>query len=308
VVSINFQQDPVFEPEGLSMSVEAALSVLENSLTSPLESQQMILDCLAAGKPFNLVRIGDIEAQILCLKNCSWDRYESILEKVWFCGVEPSFLPDPDQFADYLRHSDLVGCTHPQFERNTHFMYPLIEGLSKNNLLTTRRFIEVHSIYHLAAEGSLFKALAGKRVVLVGGKVLPFYHYYYQNADYRKHFPNLCLEDLQIVGVIPTPDFPVLGFKYWDFTLKTIRQNYARLNPDVFLLSSGLLAKYLSYFIKEDGYTALNVGNTFESLMNWLSKRPGTEAFHEYVHPEYDFEFNEMSGLGCIIPKSNRLT
>jgi hypothetical protein len=140
-------------------------------------------------------------------------------------------------------------------------------------------------------------------VVLVGGKAPYFYQYYFCNKKYRKAFAHLGMDQLQIVGVVPTPDFPTLGFEYWHYTHDFLKSQVYALKPDVFLFSAGMMAKYLAIMVKRDGFIGIDIGNVLESYMNWTNTRLGTENFRSFKHPDYDFLINSMTGLGCIVPK-----
>ena len=121
-----------------------------------------------------------------------------------------------------------------------------------------------------------------------------------KTIHFRESFPWLGLENIEIIEVIRTPDLPNHCMSMQDKLVKQVRETY-RQKPDVYLISCGVFAKYLTVMVKEElNVTGLDIGNVIESMMNVGNKRPFMERFAAYDHIEYNFTIGghmEITGI-----------
>lgn len=251
--------------------------------------------------PYALIRIGDTDALLLGLKDAHDEDLPGIVNMLWLSGVDPGNIPDPAEFARVIEQSDIVCCQIP--DASLPFQWaPPMDGLRKWGLIGQRQYLEMHALYQLCADGRLFQALRNKRVVLVGAKSEYFYTYFYKNEHYRNTFPQLCLDQVEIVGCVKTPDMGQHVMNVRPLIEAEVRKTYA-LKPDVFLLSAGLLGKYLALMVKNDGFIGIDIGNALESIMGWRN-RPCFHLFDGYQHPEYEFHLHpEYAHVTQVISK-----
>jgi hypothetical protein len=270
---------------------------------STLDESVRNLDRLvSAGKPFSHIRIGDIEAAFLTVPFCETDEVSEIKQKLWWCGVDPDDIPDTAPFLEVINKATVASIHSPLVNNEPFWWASTYDMLNLTGLWKSRgRWDEVHAIYKYAAdENGLFPRLAGHKVVLVGGKVDVFYRYFFRHPHYRESFPWLGLEKINIADVIKTPDLPDFCMNSKSEIVAQVRKTY-RLKPDVYLMSCGILAKYLTVMVTEEsGATGLDVGNAIESMMNVGNKRPFMKRFAEYRHSEYEFTIGSHMRITAI--------
>jgi len=255
------------------------------------ESVDNIDRLVSAGTAFSHVRIGDIEAAFLTLPYCSADEIAEIKRKLWWCGVDPEKIPDTESFRDVIRKATIVGIHSPLVNDDPFWWASSYDMLRLTGLWRSRaRWDEVHAIYQYAdSDHGLFPRLAGRKVVLVGGKVDVFHRYFYRHPHYRESFPWLGLEKIEIIAVIKTPDLPDFCMNRKSEIMTQVRGTYER-KPEVYLISCGILAKHLAVMVEEEiGAAGLDIGNVIECMMNLGKRRPFIKRFAGYSHSEYEF-------------------
>ena len=251
------------------------------------------LDLLfSSGKPFSFIRISDTDALLLCWKLAKWEKHRALLKNLLFwSGVRTLSLRDSENFWNIVLASTLSATQEPLYPDNFSFWAPFYIYLVESGNLGCRRWNSLHAIYQYTASGLLGQQLSGKRVVMVGGKVEIFRDYFYRNKHWHEAFPFLRFNEIDVVGWVATPDLPDSSYDAREEIEAAVRNTYS-LRPDVFLLSSGLLAKLLAVQVmQEHGAVGLDIGNVLESIMNLQCRRPFMERFSTYEHPTHRFIF-----------------
>ena len=273
------------------------------------ESVENIDRLLVSGEPFSHVRVGDIEAAFLTLPYASQEEVGEIKKKLWWCGINPEHTPDPSRFTDVILRSTVASIHSPLVNDDPFWWASSYDALRLTDLWKSRDlWDEVHAIYRYAAQDDgLFPKLARRKVVLVGGKVDVFFKYFFGHSHYRESFPWLQLEKINVVDVIQTPDLPNFCMDSQSRVVERVRETY-RLKPDVYLMSCGILAKYLTVMVRDEFETiGLDVGNVLESMMNVGTKRPFMKRFTGYIHDEYEFTIGSHKRITEIRKKKLRI-
>lgn len=288
----------------MEREIERALSaynkedreLAKKELLSHVDTRQQTIAQLDAqfdsGKPFSFIRVSDTDALLLCWLLESWKVHRPLLQNLLFwSGVRTISTRDAQAFWEVIVSSTLVGIQEPTHIQGFSFWGPLYAYLKEANRIGARRWNSLHSIYEYVSSGKLGDKLAGKRVVMVGGKVGYFKEFFYKNQHWNDSFPFLRFNDIEIVDWIVTPDLPESSFERREEIERAVQKSYA-LKPNAFLFSSGLLAKFLSVQVeKECGAIGIDWGNAIESIMNFQCKRPYMEQFSTYEHPTHTFTF-----------------
>jgi len=255
--------------------------------------------------PFNLIRLGDIEARFLLWHAITDPTVRKLIEKnIWWCGIDKNRIPSSTEFVAALRGCDYLGIHDPRVNP-VPFWGVSLDALSRYHIMGFRKFYEVHAIYKYAGSGRFFQDQWGRDVVVVGGKATLYEQYFHRSSEFQKMHPELGLEKINLLDVVPTPDFP-------DFAMNYLEQIWGRINnanyPEgtIYWLSCGFLAKILAHRIKVWlGSTALDIGNVLETMMNLSAKRPFMDRFYDRPHPLYDFK---LSASGLTVETVTRRT
>jgi len=250
----------------------------------------LISDKLKNRVPFSLVRIGDVEARFLIRNKTIGD--STVDNILWWCGIDKNNIPRSDELMAAVEEATFLGVHDPRINRSPNFWGPTLDMLALNNILGNKPLYEVHAIYKYAGSGRLFQDLWDRDVVLVGGKMVYYQNYFHTNKAFRSLHPDLKLERINIVNTIPTPDIPNFAMSNLDEIKKRVRNSY-RNKDAVFLFSCGAAAKILSTMVKrEANLIGMDVGNIFETIMNFACKRPFMDRFYDKPHPTFHFDID----------------
>jgi hypothetical protein len=277
------------------------------SKVESLESSKLFLKNLFdSNKSFNIIRVGDIEAEFLNLMfKTSPDEQKIIFNKLYFCGLNNYSIDDKIiKFNEIiLNKKNNIFIQEPYFGKNDNYKFwgSFYEYLNNYDLINYKKWYSVHSIYDITNNGMLWNFLKNKKIAIVGAKSYFFKNYFSNNKHWLNTF-NIDETIFKNVIYIQTPDLSN-GFnkdfdKIKDDILLKIK------DCDVALFSCGILAKFLaSEFLDKYNKTGIDWGNSLEAIMNFSNKRPFLEKFSNYVHPDVDFIFDNYGQVKKIIKK-----
>jgi hypothetical protein len=229
--------------------------------------------------PFCLIRIGDSELGLLGAHFLP----EEIPRPIsWYIGrgdLTKMTITCRKSFIAALKGAELVGV-----QQNWK---PITEGTAiilrmLGFELPMANAIEVHLPYQMLVDGSLFRWLGGKRVLLIG-MLAPKLSAVWHTAAFQKAYlawgP---VDKIQIAGAIRTRSKAQGGaFQDYDEILRQVGQ----IKFDVALLSCGVTAKPLTWAIRQRGRTALDVGFVFNALLGG-SERSQRPILREATWPD----------------------
>lgn len=217
---------------------------------------------LSEKEPFSLVRIGDFELGLLGALYFPYEKPSNCISVMFTrAGYSWDSLWIRKYFVAAVRESALVGVLE-------NWDTQMVETASLLAMLDCEvplpRAVEIHLPYQMLVDGSLFRWLSGRKVLLIGNLAprlseawkLPSFHKAYE------HFgPS---SKVEIAGAIPTGSREDGGAcKDFNFVLQCAE----RADYDVALLSCGATAKPLAHKISKMGRTALDVGFVFDALV-----------------------------------------
>lgn len=295
-----------FETEQFTSDRDEAAREYNSHCLDDSATQARFLELMELRRPFSFIRIGDIEACFLAVSTTKGAERDKLLSRLWWCGIDRNNLPDPARFALLLKKADMT-CVQESIYGADKFWGPSYEALKRWDLLNNKSYYAVHTMYKMAGTNVFWDSLKGKRVIWVGAKAPLFKRFFYPNKNYRDTFPFMGLDRFNLIDAIPTFDLDKAGMNFKRAIEDAVRRSYKQ-KPDIYLFSCGILAKYLSEMVKQDGFIGLDIGNVLETIMNLANKRPFMEVFSNYKHPDYEFVINpRYLNIDKVIPRK-RLT
>ncbi len=215
----------------------------------------------AAKEPFCLLRVSDSE---LCLLGAHYLPEEVPQPISWYIGRGDlqNFTPAIRRtFIDSLQKVEMVGLQQnwkPITEASAILLKMVEIPLPMPNS------VDVHLPYQLLADGSLFRWLEGKRVLLIGylgPKLAEAWKTKEFQDAYRSWGP---VDKATIVGSIRMGSKAEGGaFKDYETAIRELD----KYRYDVALLSCGITAKPLAWEIRQRNITAVDVGFVFNALL-----------------------------------------
>jgi len=240
----------------------------------PLDHGDTMKEQLEAGKrrflsekePFSLVRLGDFELGLLGALYFPYGKPSNTISMMFSrAGYAQDSLWIRSHMIEAVRQSAFVGVLE-NWDTQRLETGALLAMLDCE--IPCARAVEIHLPYQMLVDGSLFKWLSGRRVLLIGNLAprllevwkLPVFHKTYE------HFGDS--SKVQIVAAIPISSREEGGgCRDFHFALQCAN----RLDYDVALLGCGSMAKPLAHRISQMGKTAVDVGFVFDAL---LGERP----------------------------------
>lgn len=213
-------------------------------------------------EPFSLVRLGDFELGLLGALYFPYEKPSNCISVMFTrAGYSWDSLWLRKYLVSAVRGSALVGVLE-------NWDTQMVETASLLAMLDCElplsRAVEIHLPYKMLVDGSLFKWLSGRRVLLIGNLAPRLAEAWKLSAFHKayEHFgPS---HDIEVVGAIPVGSREDGGAcKDFYFALQCAK----RLDYDVALLGCGVMAKPLSYQISKGGRTAIDVGFVFDALL-----------------------------------------
>jgi hypothetical protein len=211
--------------------------------------------------PFCLIRIGDSELGLLGAHFLPEEIHRPIS---WYMNrgdLTNMTLDCRNDFIAAIKGAELLGVQQnwKPITDGTAIILGML-GLK----LPMENAVEVHVPYQLLVDGSLFRWLEGKRVLLIGSlapKLSELWHTKAFQAAYKPWGP---VDKVSIVGAIQTRSKSEGGaFQDYSEILRKIDQ----VQFDVALLSCGVTAKPLTWAIRKRERTAVDVGFVFNALL-----------------------------------------
>lgn len=264
------------------------------------KSQNQILTQLQTGKPFCFVRftVADVHA---CLKHYRPETEWPILLDV----MQENGLLRPDSFEvgtyyQSLKQSNLIGVHLPLSSPTSNWIQTL-EALQKIQLWQTRLWQPFEILHQLTETGLLFQQFAGKNVVWIGAKASLFKQHFYSHPAYIQHFPEMGFDQFKLT-VLDTPELGQSNIlDYHSVVLEKLQEDIYSQKPDIFLLSCGLLSRYLAPKLVEDGYTALDMGSILDSMMGLSGgKYHLLKRFEDFEHPDLIIHTSSKRGIDSV--------
>lgn len=237
---------------------------------------------LSEKEPFSLVRLGDFELGLLGALYFPYGNASNSIHTMFTrAGYAPDSLWIRPHMIAAVRESAMVGVLE---NWDTQRLETAALLLMLDCEMPLSRAVEIHLPYQMLVDGSLFRWLSGRRVLLVGNLAprllevwkLPAFHRAYE------HFgPS---DQVEIVGAIPTGSREEGGAcRDFHFALQCAE----RLDYDVALLGCGSMAKPLAHQISKKGRTAIDVGFVFDALLGERSDaRVSRPVLREAKFPE----------------------
>lgn len=216
---------------------------------------------LASRDPFCLIRVSDCELGLLGGGYLPSDRLRDLAWHMRIAGFDRGAIRFRPDFIAAIREAELVGLQQnwlPVLE-DTTVLFSLL-GIPTPH----PRGVEVHLPYKLLVDGSWFRWLSGKKVLLVGTLAPAL-----EAAHRRKTFLDAYqmfgpLEKVRIVGAIRTRSREE-GGAWADYD--RVLEESKRYDYDVALLSCGVTAKPLAWKLRKRGKTAIDAGFVFDALL-----------------------------------------
>lgn len=210
--------------------------------------------------PFCLVRVSDCEIGLIGGGHIPARAPNDLPWQFRTAGFSRSAFHLRKDFIAAIREANLVGLQEnwPDVRTNTAILFSML-GLP----LPLPNAVEVHLIYGLLADGTLFRYLAGKKVLLVGGTAWPFYERL-RRPEFLAAFSFLGpIGEMKVAGVISTRTREE-GGAWVDYD--RIMEESSKIDFDVALLSCGITAKPVAWKMWKRGRTALDVGFVMDAL------------------------------------------
>lgn len=213
-------------------------------------------------EPFSLVRLGDFELGLLGALYFPFGNPSNTISMMFTrAGYASDSLWIRPKMIEAVRESAMIGVLE-NWDTQCVETAALLAMLGCE--IPLPRAVEIHLPYQMLVDGSLFRWLSGRKVLLIGNLAprllevwkLPAFHKTYE------HFgPS---NEVQIVGAIPTSSREEGGAcRDFNFALQCAH----RLDYDVALLGCGSMAKPLAHQISKIGRTAIDVGFVFDALL-----------------------------------------
>lgn len=222
---------------------------------------------LAAKHPFYFASLGDAELALIG-SGFPWDT-ATISGKLRACGFSRMSLGFRKEFIAALREADLLGL-HQRWAPVTE---ATARVLSMSGIpIPAPNAVEVHLLYKMMGDKSLFEYLAGKRVVLVGNTVdrlLPLL----ANPDYCAEYAPVIgpLGSMKVVDVYKTRskattiETAVSDGSWMD--IDPLTEWLKKTEYDIALLGCGAMANLIGRRAKGFGRTTLDLGFVLEALL-----------------------------------------
>jgi hypothetical protein len=217
----------------------------------------------SSGRPFYLARVSDCELAAL-----GWGYLphspHPLPEREMFrsCGFDRGFLPYRSELIQCFREADLLGLQqnwHP-WRANTAALFAML-GIP----VPPPNGVEIHLPYKMLVDGSLFRFLRGKHLLLIGGLAKDLATAWWEPAFARSYRRFGCLEQVSSVAAIRMARRGE-GRGAWA-DIERVYEEASRLAFDVALLSAGVPAKILARRLRDLGKVALDVGFVFDALL-----------------------------------------
>ncbi len=206
--------------------------------------------------PFCLVRVGSTESSLLGAG--IFPTYRWYFHRKHF---DRDALRLRSDMVDAFMGAEIVG-VHREWEqiaKDTEVAFRML-GIA----LPLSRGVEVHLPYRLLVNGALFRYLAGKRVLLVGGRA-PELLNAWSHVDYAKGLSSFGpYDEVDVVGAVATTS-RAEGGSHRDYP--TVLQKVMSFRFDVALVACGITAKPLAWKIRQEGKSALDVGFVFDAIL-----------------------------------------
>lgn len=221
---------------------------------------------LEAKHPFYCASLGDAELALIG-SGYPW-KTEEINGKLRACGMSRFALGFRREFLDALRDAELLGL-HQRWAPITEAT-ALILSLS-GIPMPPPNAVEVHFPYKMIADRSLFEYLAGRKVVLVGDKVVKVKALLENPAYCEAHAFLGPIEKMTVTDVFVTRpkagsiEHSAVCGSWLDLDAAT---NWLKTaDYDVALLGCGAMANILGHRVWKFGRSTLDVGFLFEALL-----------------------------------------
>jgi hypothetical protein len=219
-------------------------------------------DLAAAGKPFYLARISDCEVAALGCHYFPHTPHPQGKQVYWMCGYDRNFLPYRKELIQAFKDAHILGVQQnwEPWRINSIAIFMMLGWPVPHP-----NAVDVHLPYKMLVDGTLFRYLEGKKVLLIGGLApelarlwrIPVF------AENYKQFGRLDrVKSVEAVGLAKRGE---RGGAYVDIDKAT--PGILKMDFDVALLSAGVPAKILARRIWTTGRTALDVGFVFDALL-----------------------------------------
>ncbi len=226
-------------------------------------------ECVAAGSPFYLARIGDCEVAAM---GCGFFAHTPHPlpkpQMQWSCGFERDFLAYRGELLTALDSAHLLGVQENwlPWRVNTTAILTLLGWP-----IPHPRAVEVHLPYQMLVDGSLFSFLEGKDVLFVGGLAERLANAWSSPEFVKYHRRFGPLDKVRSVSALRTFVRGESGGAWR--SLEHVTASLGRMRFDVALISAGVPAKILAHRIWKMGKTALDVGFVFDALLGSDERR-----------------------------------
>jgi len=228
--------------------------------------------------PFCLIRIGDCEIGLLGAGFVPI--HHDLNTQFGFAGFSRKAFPLRKDFISAVREAELLGLQQnwaPITVKTAMLLYML--GMP----LPAPTGVEAHLPYQLLIDGTLFRYLAGKKVIFIGSTAWRLSECFKVKGFLDAYSFLGPIDQLKVAGVIQTKPREA-GGAWADY--ERVLGEAARMDFDVALLACGGTAKPLAWRIWQSGKTALDVGFVFDVLMGNV-EREHRPVLKDVVWPKF---------------------
>jgi hypothetical protein len=226
---------------------------------------------LEARGPVSFVRLGDCDITLLgsgyLHERMPLQNLKSLQSQLTTAGLSRPGIAMRAEFVQAMRTATLLGLQQnwPPVRETTSILMSL-SGLP----VPAPNGVDFHLLYHLLADGTLIRYLAGKKILLVGAAAPDLAAQWADHCFQQKYKALGPFKDSKVSGVFVTRGRGSEGA--WR-DLDAATQYAVRTQFDVALLGCGAMAKVLAERIRKQGRTALDAGFIFDALLGHSQRK-----------------------------------
>lgn len=226
-------------------------------------AKKRFLELEAKGDPFYLARIGDCEVAAMGCGYFAHTPHPLPRDQMhWSCGFEREFLGHRKELMQSFQDAQLLGVQQNwlPWRVNTIAIFKMLGWPVPHP-----NAVEVHLPYKMLVDGSLFRFLQGKDVLLIGGLAGELASAWRLPAFLNAHSRFGPLGKVKSIASVKTFRRGEQGGA-WK-SLGKVMEAVGKINFDVALISAAVPAKILAHRIWKMGKIALDVGFVFDALL-----------------------------------------
>lgn len=228
-----------------------------------------LTDALKNKTPFAVSSLGDGEQIFLACPEI--EKTENLRQYLQLSGITPEMkklkedviklLPENDYiYTHYWGNSEKdprVGSPSWDWAR---FFYKTPEILEHYKMEDIKLLIDLPERYGMVVDGSLFEAIKGAKVLLVG-KFAPKAEEMFKNPLFIDYYKAMNLDKVNIIGSLSCSEAQNAGEEVY-----LMEEKAKEIDFDVALVGMGVTSLHFIPTIKQQGKIAINIGHTMSAL------------------------------------------